>query len=121
MYLQKTGAYRLFVATDTAISTPDQVRAALLRVEIAHYFDKIYCTASVGLQKSSPAFYAYILEDLRLPAQQVLMVGDSFHNDVLVPNQVGLDAVWHNQHNLEERSAERHRTIHQMTRLVDWL
>ena len=46
------------------------------------------------------------------------MVGDGYEKDVLLPNQVGLFAVWFNPRSDETRSREGHVTVHSMQELL---
>lgn len=119
--LKRLGAQAtLILATSASISDEAQIRAALARVGLDTYIQKIYCFKNTGLKKS-PAFYEYILHDLGAASAEVVMVGDSFENDVLAANQAGLDAVWFNPHTRERREAERHTTIHALPELVSLL
>lgn len=111
------GQATLIVATSASISDEAQIRAALARVGLDTYFQKIYCFKNTGLQKSPP-FYRHILRDLGASPEEAVMVGDSFENDVLAANQAGLDAVWFNPHSSEKRQGSQHATIHSLLELI---
>jgi FMN phosphatase YigB (HAD superfamily) len=104
---------RIVLATGALISTEDQIRGALARAGLDSYFSHIYCFKNTHLPKGEE-FYRYILNDLGVPASDVLMVGDSFEKDVQIPNAVGIFAVWFNQISDEFRNAELHTTVHSM-------
>ncbi|HEY3309999.1 MAG TPA: HAD family hydrolase [Anaerolineales bacterium] len=118
-YLHTNGC-RMVLATSAAISNEKEIRGALARVYLDQYFDKIYCFDSTGLKKPSAAFYQYILNDLKLKPEQVLMVGDSFENDVQASNQIGIPAVWYNPRSAESRTGEMLFTVHSMAELLAW-
>ena len=87
----------LALATNAADSDEQDIRAALRRADLERWLDHIYCFKKIGFRKPSPEFFAYILEDLGLPAEQVIMVGDDYMADVLGARQCGLRAVWFKQ------------------------
>jgi len=106
----------LIVATSAAVSDESQIRAALARVGLDTYIQKIYCFKNTGLKKS-PEFYRHILDDLGATPEQTVMVGDSFENDVLAANQAGIFAVWFNPQADEKRESPQNTTIYSLTEL----
>ncbi len=115
-HLQASGR-TCILTTSASISDEAQIRGALARVGLERFFSRIYCFKNTGLPKGE-AFYRYILADLDLPASSALMVGDGYEKDVLIPNQVGLFAVWFNPRSDETRSGEGHVTVHSMQELL---
>lgn len=102
---------RIILATSASVSDQDQIRGALARAELDSYFSHIYCFKNTHLPKGE-AFYSHILNDLGVPASDVIMVGDSFEYDVQIPNAVGIFTVWFNQRSGEIRNNELHTTVH---------
>jgi membrane-associated phospholipid phosphatase len=100
------GRNRLCVATNADDSGADEVMAALGRVGLARFVDRVFSSHDIGARKPDPAFYAAVLDALRadaaargepdLRADQVLMVGDNYENDVTAAASAGLRAVWFN-------------------------
>lgn len=115
-HLQSSGR-TCILATSASISDEIQIRAALARVGLDRYFSHIYCFKNTSLSKGN-AFYRHILSDLGLAASSVLMVGDSLEKDVLIPNQVGIFAVWFNVRSNDVHSGEGHITVHSMKELL---
>ncbi len=107
---------RIMLATSAAASNEAQIRAALQRVGLAQYIERIYCQANVGHSKSS-AFYQFILNDLSLAPSDVLMIGDHFDNDILAANAASIPAIWLNRQSKDVRSAPLHSTIHHLSAL----
>jgi putative hydrolase of the HAD superfamily len=86
-------------------------------VNIDAYFHKIYCFKNAGCKKPSQEFYAHILRDLGANPSDVLMIGDSFENDVLGATRVGIRAVWLNRESEKNASGDLYSTIHSLREL----
>lgn len=111
------GMWGLALATNAAASTKADIWAALGRVGLDILLDKVYCFRTIGHKKPSPAFFAYILADLKLPPSELVMIGDAYESDVLGAVESGIRAVWFNPHNAENRRTEMIRTVHDLRRL----
>jgi FMN phosphatase YigB (HAD superfamily) len=107
---------RIVLATSANISDESQIRGALARVGVEQYFSRIYCFKTTNLPKGE-AFYRFILNDLTIPASEAVMVGDHFEKDVLVPNSLGMFAIWFNPVSDEIRKGEGYMTVHSMREL----
>ncbi|HTX93198.1 MAG TPA: HAD-IIIA family hydrolase [Anaerolineales bacterium] len=113
--------WTLALATNADVSDEADIRAALQRAGLDRWLEKIYCFRKIGHKKPSPEFFRYILEDLGLSPDRVVMVGDNYEADVLGANACGLKAVWFNPHTDEERKNERQRTVRRLAALPDLL
>jgi putative hydrolase of the HAD superfamily len=105
------------LATNAADSGEKDIWAALHRVGLDRYIDKVYCFRKINHKKPSLEFFAYILNDLRIDPMDAIMVGDNFEVDVLGANRAGLYAIWLNR--LDEKciKAANHTTIHDLREL----
>ena len=115
-YLQSSGR-RIALATSADISDETQIWGALRRGGLDHYFSNIYCFKNTNLPKGE-AFYHFILNDLNIPASETMMVGDHFEKDILIPNSLGIFAVWFNPRSNENYKDEFHITIHSLPELI---
>jgi HAD superfamily hydrolase (TIGR01493 family) len=88
--------YRLALATNASDSNENLVRWALYRAGLNWFFEKVFVSSDLGVEKPDGRFFASVLTGLRLPAQQVVMVGDNYTNDVLGAKTAGLWTVWFN-------------------------
>ncbi len=111
----------LAVATNAKDSGEAEIWDALKRASLADVLDYVFCFHSIGYLKPSLEYYAHILKQLQLPAEQVIMVGDEWIADIQGANQAGLRAVWFNPRTLEERANAQHLTIHSLVELPDSL
>ena len=76
-----------------------QQRAKLERFDIdPSDLDALAISEEVGTTKPDPVIFRHALADLRLPPEQVTMVGDSWDNDVLPALGSGMAAVWLNRY-----------------------
>ena len=114
-YVYNSGR-QIVLATSAEISDESQIRGALRRGGVDSYFARIYCFKNTHLPKGE-AFYRHILSDLRIPPSETLMVGDHFEKDVLVPNRLGMFAVWFNPRSEDGRNSDLHSTVHSMPEL----
>lgn len=117
-YLQSSGR-RCILATSADVSSESQIRGALARAGLDLYFSRIYSFTNTGLPKDE-AFYRHILQDLSLPAQDALMVGDSFQKDVLIPNSLGIYAVWFGPAGAVRSRSDLHTTVSTMLELLSF-
>jgi len=113
--------WTLALATNAEASDETGIRSALERVGLNLLLDKIYCFKKIGYKKPSLAFFQFILDDLQLASRSVCMVGDNYEADVLGANACGIRAIWFNEHTLEEREDDMHRTVHALNALPEAL
>ena len=77
--------------------------------------DVLVTSEDVGVAKPDPAIFHAALEQLECTPDQVVMVGDSWENDIVGASRVGIRSVWLN------RYAEPHRVValaHQIVELA---
>ncbi len=86
--------YKLYLATNSADSTTDDIRAALARVKLDTYFTAFFTATSLKCSKPSTHFYQQILSTLRLLPDEVLMVGDDIFSDVQGASNAGINSIW---------------------------
>lgn len=70
------------------------VEAVLEDFDLRRYFGSIVESAVVGVRKPDPAIFALGVEALGLPAEQVLVVGDSYRKDILPARSLGCATAW---------------------------
>jgi FMN phosphatase YigB (HAD superfamily) len=109
--------WTLALATNAVDSDEADIRAALQRVGLNRWIDRVYCARQIGHRKPSFEFYLYIMADLELAPRSIWMIGDNYETDVAGAITCGLRAIWFNEHSLEERGNDLHRTIHALVDL----
>ena len=63
---------------------------------IEHYFSHLVFSQSANALKPDKAIYEYALQLNNAVAEEVLMIGDSFHADVIGAQNAGIDQVYFN-------------------------
>jgi putative hydrolase of the HAD superfamily len=71
----------------------DRLPVLLERLEISRFFESIVFSASVGSEKPFPAIFERALEELSLPPQEVLHIGDRLREDVEGARGIGMQSI----------------------------
>jgi HAD superfamily hydrolase (TIGR01509 family) len=106
--------WTLAVATNAKDSDESDIWAALRRVELDRYLDRVFCFRTIGHKKPEPEFFAAVLNDLKVEPQQAIMVGDEYAVDVLGALRAGLRGVWFNPKDLTCQEDPGYSTIHDL-------
>ena len=70
------------------------IHAILRQYKIDHFFSAVIESAVVGVRKPNPAIYQMGDDAAGCPAEEVLVVGDSYGKDMVPAKTVGCHAVW---------------------------
>ncbi len=70
------------------------LRQVLAQFRLLDFFPIVVESAEVGIRKPDERIYRLALERLQLPADRVVVVGDSLKNDILPAEQLGCRAIW---------------------------
>lgn len=88
--------YPLYLASNAMDSNSFEISEALKRVDLDHYFKRIFTGRDFDAPKSEPVFYQRLTKWIGFPAETIVMIGDNFQQDVLSPSASGLKTVWFN-------------------------
>jgi putative hydrolase of the HAD superfamily len=91
--------------------------------DIRHYFKGIIESAVVGIRKPNPTLFRLGVDALELPAQQVLVVGDSLRKDTEPAEQLGCQVLWlkgKGWTEAEDQQTHPH-TITRVTQVLEWI
>lgn len=80
----REGGYRVAAAGNTR---------AFAEAELRRHFDRVGSSASWGVDKPSPEFFAQVVELAGVPAERIAYVGDRVDNDIVPALAAGLVAV----------------------------
>ena len=67
---------------------------ALRRDEVAPFIDVWGISAAVGVEKPSPEFFLWALQQAAVEPEHAVHIGNRFTNDVLPAHSLGLKTVW---------------------------
>ncbi|NDW09605.1 HAD family hydrolase [Dysgonomonas sp. 520] len=70
------------------------VQAVLEDFGLLKYFNQIIESAVVGVRKPDPAIFALGVEALGLPAEEVVVIGDSYTKDIVPASKNGCKTIW---------------------------
>ncbi|MCJ7433475.1 MAG: HAD family hydrolase [Anaerolineales bacterium] len=111
----------LALATNAAASDENDIAKALQRAGLDIFIDKIFCQRRIGHKKPAPEYYDYVLHDLGLRREKVVMVGNDYTNDIAGANRSGLRAIWLIEDNIEQPPGDGYRIIHDFRELPTML
>lgn len=87
--------YQIFIGSNT---DNDVLESVMKRNNISVH--KVYTSENLKYYKPDRKFFAMILEDAGLLAQDVLFVGDSITDDIMGPKVLGIQTAWINRNGL---------------------
>lgn len=61
---------------------------------LTEFFDDIIESAVVGVRKPDPAIFALGVDRLGLPAQNIVVIGDSYSKDIVPARKNGCQTIW---------------------------
>jgi putative hydrolase of the HAD superfamily len=70
------------------------VQSLIDKAGIRTYLNPILISAGFGLRKPHPDIFNAVLEEWKLPAESVVMVGDLLEADILGADNVGMRHIW---------------------------
>ncbi|PZO28322.1 MAG: noncanonical pyrimidine nucleotidase, YjjG family [Flavobacteriaceae bacterium] len=73
----------------------------LVNSKIVHYFETITNSENAGVKKPHPEIFNYALDLAKCNKETSIMIGDNLEADIEGALNVGLDAIFFNEHNLE--------------------
>lgn len=70
------------------------IQSVLKDFELNTYFGSVIESAVVGIRKPDPAIFALGVESLRLPPENVTVIGDSYEKDIVPAASLGCKTIW---------------------------
>ncbi|MDH6533951.1 HAD family hydrolase [Parabacteroides sp. 52] len=70
------------------------IESVLKDFQLEHLFVSIVESAVVGIRKPDPAIFALGVKELALPAENILVIGDSHDKDIIPAQTIGCQTVW---------------------------
>lgn len=70
------------------------IESVLKDFGLDHLFRSIVESAVVGIRKPDPAIFRLGVDQLNLPADEIVVVGDSYDKDILPATHIGCQTIW---------------------------
>jgi putative hydrolase of the HAD superfamily len=70
------------------------IESVLADFDLLRYFPTIIESAVVGVRKPDPQIFRLGVEAMGIPAEQVLVVGDSYKKDIVPAETIGCQVAW---------------------------
>jgi HAD superfamily hydrolase (TIGR01509 family) len=67
--------------------------------KLTPYIDMIITSEEIGVAKPDYAIYKAALDRCNIAANEVIMIGDSWENDILSAHELGMKTIWLNRRN----------------------
>jgi putative hydrolase of the HAD superfamily len=99
----------------------DIQRAKIERFALAHRFDHIQIEGEHGFGKPEERAYRHAMDALGVAAQETWMIGDNLEWEVVVPQRLGIFAIWIDVHGdglPADSTVKPDRIIHSLTELL---
>jgi len=84
------------VATNAASSDGPKVAAALSRVGLQSFFERVFTSKDLGTKKPDTRFFETVARELGIPPSDLVSIGDKLHNDILPAKAAGMTTVYVN-------------------------
>ncbi|NIM10987.1 MAG: HAD-IA family hydrolase [Candidatus Aminicenantes bacterium] len=62
-------------------------------LQLDRFFEKIYISTRIGYAKPDPRAFLYIIEDLKIPKQALLHIGDTLEDDIIGAQKANIQCV----------------------------
>lgn len=86
---------------------------------IAHYFNQIITSESVGFQKPHPAIFQHAMKVAKTTPQESIMIGDSWEADIMGAYHAGMHVIFCNYH--QEPVGENIKSVTHLLQLKQYL
>ena len=70
------------------------IESIVRKLGVRKHFDPFITSAAFGFRKPSPKLFEAVLEAWQLPAEKVVMIGDSLRKDIAPAKALGLRTIW---------------------------
>ncbi len=111
----KDEGYRMSIVSNA----DGRVEEELHNLEMRGYFERVYDSEVVGVEKPEPGIYELALSDLGLRPEEAVFVGDMFYIDIWGANRVGIPGLHLDPLGLYEGWPGAH--IQDLRQLPGWL
>lgn len=110
----KSAGFRLVVLSNW----DHRLEQTLNELNLDHFFEKIYISTRIGFAKPNPGAFRHIIDDLKIPCQSILHIGDTPEEDVTGAQQANIRALYINRRGTYHHIADQIPTISSLSELL---
>lgn len=92
--LERIRATGMRMAMLSNASDEDNVRRMLAGHKLESFFDPVVISAVIGIRKPDPRAFQPVLAAWKIPAREIVMVGDQLGADILGAKKLGMRTIW---------------------------
>ncbi|ADO84021.1 HAD family hydrolase [Ilyobacter polytropus] len=113
--------YTLCVASNAGESDSGLMKSALKRVGIDNFFSYFFTSKDLGFEKPDIRFFKAILKSTNFSANECLMVGNDYNNDIVNSKSLGMSTLLFDENNLFSDTLSADYKINKIIQILDIL
>ncbi|WP_321329890.1 HAD family hydrolase [uncultured Ilyobacter sp.] len=113
--------YTLCVASNAGESDSELMKSALKRVGIDNFFSYFFTSKDLGFEKPDIRFYETILKSESFSANECLMVGNHYDNDIVGSKSIGMTTILFDENNKFSDTESADYKINRIIQILDIL
>lgn len=110
----KSMGFRLVVLSNW----DNRLMQTLEELELDRFFEKIYISTLIGYAKPNPGAFQHIIDDLEIPGQAILHIGDTLEEDIEGARQANVRSLYINRRGKKEPVPGQIPTITSLSELI---
>lgn len=113
--------YTLCVASNAGESDSELMKSALKRVGIDNFFSYFFTSKDLGFEKPDIRFFKAITKSTNSSANECLMVGNDYNNDIVNSKLLGMSTLLFDENNLFSDTLSADYKINKIIQILDIL
>ncbi len=110
--------YKIHIITDGFF----EVQVVKLRSsQLSSFFSNVITAEEIGYLKPQKELFDFALETCNAKADETIMIGDDYKNDILGAHNAGIDQIFFNKNNLTNLTTEPTFTVHSLKEIINIL
>lgn len=94
-YLVQKKKYKIIFISDMYLSSKE-IGSILIKNKFStKIIDKFYISGEIGKNKTTGTMYDYVLDDLRINAEDIIHIGDNVISDVVNAESIGINTIYY--------------------------
>jgi 2-haloacid dehalogenase len=112
--------FQLYVGSNAGDSGVEDIEAALKKIGLLKYFNKVFSSEDLGYEKPQKRFFESIRLQLQTNSEEIIMIGNSCKKDIEGAAKDGWFTIWFNENKQSDKTCEvADAVIYHMSQLVE--